>query len=203
MSWPPRDWSDAEFVTAAFLNTFRSNLSETETAKATATGDFPYGSGANAVAVLAAGTPQRGMRVNAGASALEYAAFIAALPIVYDVRLAATMYVYPEVMAAFTVTVEEGQKVLILGTILCTTTYSYTNEGYYVRRGETTIWAGHFDYAFRAAAGDTIKPYCIAFIDEDPPAGEVIYNILGYHIQVTATAVLATDADSSFMAMVF
>ena len=73
-SWtPPRTWTTGEIVTAAQMNTnVRDDLLETAPAKATAAGDFFYGTGPNAIArtPLAA----LGSVLRAGASAPEWSA---------------------------------------------------------------------------------------------------------------------------------
>jgi len=70
----PRTWVTSELVTASLLNThIRDNLLETAPAKLTVAGDLPYATAANTLARLAKGTALQGLRMNAGATAPEWA----------------------------------------------------------------------------------------------------------------------------------
>ncbi len=67
-------WVTAELVTAALLNThLRDNLLETAPAKAAAAGDVFYATAAHALAKLGIGAAGQRLRVNAGATAPEWA----------------------------------------------------------------------------------------------------------------------------------
>lgn len=74
MAWTaPRTWVAAETVTAALLNThLRDNLLETAVAKVTTQGDIVYATAANALARLAKGTAGQELRMNSGATVLEW-----------------------------------------------------------------------------------------------------------------------------------
>src|SRR3990172_3586778 len=95
MAWTaPPSWTTGEVVTASHMNVHvRDNLLETAPAKATAAGDIFYATAANAIARLTAaaadgallqqasglpawlakGTALQGLRMNAGATAAEWA----------------------------------------------------------------------------------------------------------------------------------
>jgi len=80
MAWTaPRTWVAAEILTAALLNThLRDNLLETGPAKVTTQGDLLYATAANALARLAKGTADQQLRMNAGATAPEWATLLPA-----------------------------------------------------------------------------------------------------------------------------
>ena len=75
MAWTaPMTWVAGSTVTSALLNThLRDNLLESGPAKVTAGGDTLYATGANALARLAKGTARQFLRMNAGATAPEWA----------------------------------------------------------------------------------------------------------------------------------
>ena len=75
MAWTaPRTWVTGELVTATLLNAhLRDNLLETAPAKVTTQGDTVYATAANALARLAKGTAFQTLRMNAGATAPEWA----------------------------------------------------------------------------------------------------------------------------------
>ncbi|MCG3776346.1 MAG: hypothetical protein JW395_3200 [Nitrospira sp.] len=67
MAWAtPRTWTDGECVTVDKLTTIGTNLNETMPAKATASGDMFYATGANAIARLAKGTDGQTLRLSSG-----------------------------------------------------------------------------------------------------------------------------------------
>ncbi|MCG3776344.1 MAG: hypothetical protein JW395_3198 [Nitrospira sp.] len=67
MAWvAPRTWTALETATAAMFNGVRDSLLETAPAKATASGDIFYATGANAIARLAAGTNGHVLTLAAG-----------------------------------------------------------------------------------------------------------------------------------------
>lgn len=72
MAWTaPRTWVHGEIVSAANMNThIRDNFLETAVGKASAAGQVPYATGANALAMLSA-VAYRMPRFNAAASAIE------------------------------------------------------------------------------------------------------------------------------------
>src|SRR3972149_2928849 len=80
MAWTaPRTWVAAEILTAALLNThLRDNLLETGPAKVTTQGDLLYATAANALTRLAKGTADQQLRMNAGATAPEWAKLLPA-----------------------------------------------------------------------------------------------------------------------------
>lgn len=67
MAWAtPRTWTDGESVDVAKLTTIGTDLVETMPAKASASGDVFYATGANAIARLAKGSDGQTLRLSAG-----------------------------------------------------------------------------------------------------------------------------------------
>jgi len=79
MAWStPATVATGELATSAWANQYiRDQFNETVPAKIAAAGDLPYGSAANAVAVLPIGAAGAIPKVNAGATAPEYLALTA------------------------------------------------------------------------------------------------------------------------------
>jgi hypothetical protein len=74
MAWSTIDpFEVAAVLTAAQMNALRENQLETAPAKATTAGDTFYATAANTIARLAAGAAGRVLRMNAGATAPEWA----------------------------------------------------------------------------------------------------------------------------------
>lgn len=85
MAWStPRTWTALETATAAMMNTIRDNLLETAPAKAAASGDIFYATGANAIAKLAKGTNGHVLTLASGLPswAAASASFIQSLQVV-------------------------------------------------------------------------------------------------------------------------
>ena len=73
MTWAtPRTWVAGETITAAKLNTIRDNLNETAPAAVTAAGDILVADGTNSLKVLPLGTASYFLKVNAGATDIEW-----------------------------------------------------------------------------------------------------------------------------------
>ncbi len=75
MPWTaPRIWTTTELITAAIMNTDqRDNMLQTAPALVTTAGDLVQATAANALARLGIGTAAQFLRVNAGATAVEWA----------------------------------------------------------------------------------------------------------------------------------
>ena len=74
MAWTaPRTWTTGEIVTAALMNAqIRDNMLETAPAKTAAAGDLYYGTAANAIAALTAGSARQILQMNSGGTLPEW-----------------------------------------------------------------------------------------------------------------------------------